>query len=147
VTVDAPVFGTHPPGVVPEDRPGAYGVVTDGTGRIAVLYIRGSAFLPGGGLEAGDDPPSALIREVREETGWACRIFREIGRAEQTYHSFDGNRWFRTTGYFFVADLTGPQEEPTEEDHRLVWTQPDDAVRNLRHEYQRWAVDTWRGTR
>jgi 8-oxo-dGTP diphosphatase len=60
-------------------RPGAYAVcLRDG----AVLLARGYDpadrhhfwSLPGGGLDHGEDPVAAAVREVAEETGYAVRI-------------------------------------------------------------------------
>jgi 8-oxo-dGTP diphosphatase len=63
-------------------RVGAYGVCRDADGR--VLLARGSdasAFpgvwsLPGGGVEQGEDPDDAVVREFAEETGFAVRVER-----------------------------------------------------------------------
>ena len=77
---------TAPDGASPEraDRvePGAhqqrvavYGICEDGTGRVLLvraapyLTVAGQWFLPGGGLEHGEDPVGGLRREFREETG------------------------------------------------------------------------------
>jgi 8-oxo-dGTP diphosphatase len=60
-------------------RPGAYAVcVRDG----ALLLVRGFDrvdrglywSLPGGGLDHGEDPVDAAVREVAEETGYEVRI-------------------------------------------------------------------------
>lgn len=60
-------------------RIGAYGIVGDG-GR--VLLVRGSALadfpgvwqIPGGGVEQGEHPADAVVREVAEETGLAVVV-------------------------------------------------------------------------
>jgi 8-oxo-dGTP diphosphatase len=61
-------------------RVGAYGFCRDDDGR--VLLARGSATsefpgswtLPGGGVEQGEHPDDAVIREFQEETGLSVRI-------------------------------------------------------------------------
>ena len=81
-------------------RTGAYGVVRDGR---TILLCRTSAqvpthqgwwTLPGGGLEFGEHPEAAMVREVEEETGLIVRPKRLIGinsftveHAEIDYHS------------------------------------------------------------
>jgi 8-oxo-dGTP diphosphatase len=77
-------------------RIGAYGVLRDSDGR--VLLARGSdlsAFpgvwsLPGGGVEQGEDPQDAVVREVYEETGRTVRaagvhsVFADVVRLPYT---------------------------------------------------------------
>jgi 8-oxo-dGTP diphosphatase len=61
-------------------RIAAYGVATDADGR--VLLVRSSVrsntpgvwSLPGGGIEHGEDPADAVVREVAEETGLVVRV-------------------------------------------------------------------------
>lgn len=61
-------------------RIGAYGVCRDDHGR--VLLARGSDSsefpgvwsLPGGGVEQGEHPDDAVVREFREETGFEVRV-------------------------------------------------------------------------
>ncbi|WP_415648960.1 NUDIX hydrolase [Stackebrandtia soli] len=63
-------------------RIAAYGVVWDETGRI--LLAKGSAkaplpghwFLPGGGIEHGENPRDAVIREFTEETGLTIDVVK-----------------------------------------------------------------------
>lgn len=67
-------------------RIGAYGIAHDERGRL--LLVRSSArsnfpgvwFLPGGGLEHGEDPATAVVREFQEETGLTAEItgLREV---------------------------------------------------------------------
>ena len=55
-------------------RIGAYGVVLSERGLLGTVLSRitgapGAWTLPGGGLEAGEEPAAGLLREVHEETG------------------------------------------------------------------------------
>jgi ADP-ribose pyrophosphatase YjhB (NUDIX family) len=61
-------------------RIAAYGVCRDGAGR--VLLARGTPYcdlpgvwqIPGGGIEHGEDPADAVVREFAEETGLAVDV-------------------------------------------------------------------------
>ncbi|MCH7230622.1 NUDIX hydrolase [Glycomyces sp. L485] len=61
-------------------RFGAYGVVADATGRILLARISegypggGTWHLPGGGVDFGESPRAAVLREIYEETGQDARV-------------------------------------------------------------------------
>jgi 8-oxo-dGTP diphosphatase len=70
---------------LPRDRRqrfGAYGVVTDPAGRVLLAQIAagypgaGNWHLPGGGTDHGEQPVSALLRELVEESGQLGRVTR-----------------------------------------------------------------------
>ena len=70
------VGGSDEPGHV--WRLGAYAVCRSGTDVLLVRAssrtdVEGSWFLPGGGLEFGEPPEAAVLRELREETGLTGR--------------------------------------------------------------------------
>ncbi|GAA4201463.1 NUDIX hydrolase [Actinocatenispora rupis] len=61
-------------------RIAAYGVLTDAAGRVlltrssALSDVPGTWYLPGGGVEQGEPPADAVIREFAEETGLAVAV-------------------------------------------------------------------------
>ena len=61
-------------------RVGAYGICRDGAGRVLLARnsdassFPGLWSLPGGGVDQGEHPDDALVREFGEETGLEVRI-------------------------------------------------------------------------
>jgi ADP-ribose pyrophosphatase YjhB (NUDIX family) len=67
-------------GRIERTRVGAYALCLDDTGRILLCRIAPSVLpgeiwtLPGGGLDFGESPETAVIRELHEETGYTGRV-------------------------------------------------------------------------
>jgi ADP-ribose pyrophosphatase YjhB (NUDIX family) len=83
-------------GSVPEELPGrtrvgAYALCVDQRERILLARLSavevdvGAWTLPGGGLEFGEHPDAAVIRELREETGLDGEIERVAGVFSHVY--------------------------------------------------------------
>lgn len=64
-------------------RVAAYAVITDDDDRVLLArWTEGRRVawtMPGGGLEAGEDPEDAVRREVREETGYSANSLELLG--------------------------------------------------------------------
>jgi 8-oxo-dGTP diphosphatase len=78
-----------------ELRVAAYGLcVRDGSLLLARFVGHGGHewTLPGGGLEHGEDPRAAVVREVAEETGYAVAIDRLL-IADAIRRTFPRGRW------------------------------------------------------
>ncbi|WP_433529871.1 NUDIX domain-containing protein [Micromonospora sp. CA-263727] len=73
------------PGTDRRQRFGAYGLVTDPAGRVLLSLIAegypgaGRWHLPGGGTDHGEQPVTALLRELVEESGQLGRVIDLIG--------------------------------------------------------------------
>lgn len=75
-------------------RIAAYAVLTDTQDRVLLVKAApedsGRWFLPGGGVEFGEDPESGLRREVEEETGQIVadlhldRVISDVGEVKGT---------------------------------------------------------------
>lgn len=118
-------------------RPAVYAVVHDTTGRVAVVRERQYLFLPGGGIEAGEDLETALRREVREECCRTIHIEGQLGEALQYFTVQD--RHYASQGTYFVARFTG--QTSGEPEHELLWLDLQDAAAEVFHQAHRWAIE------
>lgn len=142
-----PQFGTRKPGLAYPDRPAAFGIAQRG-GRIAVVEVETPGQptwrdLPGGGVDPGETPEQALVREFGEEAGLVVRPVRWLERADQFFLNDEG-RDFNVRGTFFEAEIAG--EDPglqIEPDHKLIWLEPLQAMAAMRREAHAWAIAVW----
>lgn len=140
-------FGEPRPGLEYRDRPAAYGLL-ERDGRLALVHVslpdRPPFFdLPGGGIDEGESEAQALVREFGEETGLVVRAGELVTRAEQ-YMISAHDEPFLSQGGFFEAELVAERPElKTEDEHALVWLEPNEALLRLRHDSHAWAVSAW----
>jgi 8-oxo-dGTP diphosphatase len=135
-----PEFGEMKPGQRYDPRPGCYGLIFDGEGRVAVMETPHGCYLPGGGSESGETPEETLIREVREECGCEVSNLKRVGEAVEYVHTAGNDTGIRNECAFFTAVLGESSAVATEDDHTLVWLEPQEAEARLAHGSQRWAV-------
>jgi len=79
------------------------GLVKDPTGRLLFINRLGYWDLPKGKIEKGEDPPTAALREVSEETGLnAIEIIKPL---PDTYHIFErkGKLRLKQTNWFEMS--------------------------------------------
>lgn len=110
-------------------RIAAYGVVWDSQGRILLAKASDKAvdpgwwFLPGGGVEHGEHPRDAVIREFYEETGLSV----EVERARDVWSAVT-SAGVHTNAVIFDVRITGgrlrPEVDGTTED--ACWVFPED---------------------
>ncbi len=140
-------FGIPEVGVVYRARPAAFGVGEE-AGRIALVRVtvEGSKpwfDLPGGAIEANESARDAVIREFGEETGLRIEAGQAYARADQHFRLTDDSP-VNNLCTFFEVRLNGVQPGlKIEDDHELVWRDPLEALRLLRHDAHAWALTAW----
>ena len=130
-----PTFGTKLPGLAYHPRPGAYALVFDPAGRVALVFEDGEWYLPGGGLEAGETEEQALAREVQEECACGVRITALLGDAVEYLVNRAGRPLEVRLRYFHARFLGSPS---------ATWVTPGDACARVRRKSDAWAITTAR---
>lgn len=106
-------------------RLGARGIVLNGVGDIALIHktLKNEYKLPGGGIDEGEDPAAAFIRECREELGCMVEIIEELGTAVE-YKSQEN---FKQLSFVYVAkkvdelDSRSLTDKEKDEGTEFVW--------------------------
>lgn len=137
VTSQPPIFGERRPDVAYCRREGAYAVILDG-GRLFVVEAPVGLYLPGGGLEGGEDIAAGLRREVLEETGYELIEATPIGLAHQLLIVRSSGAGIEKAEHFFSARLAArPRLAPSE---TVAWLAAETAAGAMTEEAQAWAV-------
>jgi 8-oxo-dGTP diphosphatase len=144
---NVPQFGEPDPGRAAPDRPAAFAIVPRDR-RIAVVRVTfatggGRLDLPGGGLDPGETPAQAAVRECGEEAGLRISVGEPLTRADHYFVNMEGET-NNTRGTFYAATLLAEAPElKTEADHALEWMTPDEALVALDRESHAWALTAW----
>jgi 8-oxo-dGTP diphosphatase len=91
----------------------AYGIVHDESGRLLLVrgsdqsLYSGSWNLPGGGIEHGESPTDAVMREFVEETGLAVEVGALVDVRSDLVLSPDGDRLTHFDRIVYEAGVTG----------------------------------------
>ncbi len=118
-----------------ETRTASRGIVVRENGDIAVFNKKNKNEykLPGGGIEDGETPEQAFIREVLEETGAQVEIVQTLGIIEeQKTHSK-----FQQISHVFVGKVLSETHELSltkkEEDEggSILWMNPQEALEKI----------------
>lgn len=141
-------FGTPPKtGQVYKPRPGAYVILLRGD---KILVTRQDASdklpepelqLPGGGIDPGESPISALHREVLEETGWCISKPRRLGAFRRFAYMAEYEKFAEKLCTIYAARPVRRLGPPTEPGHTAVWIHRDEARHMLANSGDRQFID------
>lgn len=131
------IFGQRTSEQAHHVRKAAYAVILDEQLRVACVAEDSGLFLPGGGLEAGEDPVQAVHREVAEECGRALVILSPLESAIQYFCTARGEP-YELHASFFLARFGDMLSEPGQ--HELSWQAAAPQSPAFFHECHRWAV-------
>ncbi|WP_281862855.1 NUDIX domain-containing protein [Planomicrobium okeanokoites] len=122
-------------------RTGAYAVIqNDRQQFLCVKDSDGLLFLVGGGVDEGESPENALLRESIEETGHEIRIVEEIGKAERHWISSKyPSDSQHNIGILYAAELLEKVAEPVEQEI-MCWVDYSELEKNLLHEHHLYLI-------
>jgi 8-oxo-dGTP diphosphatase len=137
-----PRFGIRPGARRATVRPSAYAFLRDRAGRVAVVRAVDGNFLPGGGIEDGESPEEAIVREALEECGLVVRVGVCVSRVVQFVVTAEGDSVEKRCA-FFDARIERANRAAMLPGHETLWLGPASAARILKHDSQMWAVLEW----
>ncbi len=137
---DVRTFGDILPGIQYVERPGAYAFIQNDMLEFAVMKTPNGMFLPGGGLDPGEDVDTGLRRELHEEFGFVVTRAVFIVSAVQYHWSEHYKSHFKKIGSFFEVQGSRPAGAHLEKDHSLLWLRGAEVERVLTQEFQRFAI-------
>lgn len=123
----------------PEVRYGARGIVQRKDGMIAIFnkLNKNEYKLPGGGIDIGESPEQAFLREVLEETGCIVNEMKLIGIAEE----LKSKQNFKQISYVFISNVkeqTGKlslTKKEQDEGGQIIWISPKEALERIENSF------------
>jgi 8-oxo-dGTP diphosphatase len=130
-------------------RVAAYAVVRDEQERVLLCHIHPSVgvgdvwTLPGGGLEFGESPAHAAIREMREETGFVGEIERLIEVDDRLFSNGDGGARMHAIRIVYDVRIVGGslRDETDGSTDTCRWVSPEEALQMRLGELARHAIE------
>lgn len=124
-------YGTPPRNNVQyRRRPGVYAILLRGH-NVLLTFQDAPHFeyqLPGGGIDPGESPITALHREVFEETGWRIDTPRKLGAFRKFTFMPEYDLWAEKLCHIYVARPVLRLGPPAEPDHTAIWTSQATAI-------------------
>ena len=130
-------------GVDYKQRVGAYAVIFNENNKIAIVKTSTGYFLPGGGIEEGENHEACLKRECIEEMGMDVEVGEMYACGNYFFYSTTLNINMESVGNFYRCRGKGVVSEVLEDDHVLVWLAKEQALKKLFLKHQRKALELY----
>ncbi|EEE38207.1 hydrolase, nudix family [Rhodobacteraceae bacterium KLH11] len=114
-------------------RPGVYALLPQGSRLLLTCQTEPGPDLqlPGGGIDPGESPITALHREIYEETGWLIAAPRRLGAFRRFTYMPEYDLWAEKVCLIYRARPVRRLGPPTEAFHEALWMETADAVHLL----------------
>ncbi|MFY9610229.1 MAG: NUDIX hydrolase [Blastocatellia bacterium] len=116
-------------------------VIERKNGRARVVLIHRPRYddwsFPKGKAEPGESISETALREVREETGLACRIVHELPTVRYSYTSGKGNLKPKVVHYYLMERTGGRLQAPGHEADAAEWSDAGQAASRLTYQHDR----------
>ena len=130
-------------------RVAAYAVVRDEYHRVLLCHIHPSVgvgdvwTLPGGGLDFGESPAKAAVRELEEETGFVGEVQRLIEVDDRLFTSADGGERMHAIRIVYEVRIVDGalRDEADGSTDTCRWVAPEEARRMRLGELARHAIE------
>ena len=125
-------------------RPGAYAIIErKEDNKIAIATVpEGDWFLLGGGIENKETEIEALKRELIEESGYSIKNIKYFDKVT-SWADGEEKGLLDVTATVYTAEFDKKIAKPIEEDHQVVWVNPEEYKDRLFHEYQRYVLEEY----
>ncbi len=126
-------------------RVGAYAVIQNAEGLIAVAHVKTHYYLPGGGIDEGESPEDCLRRECLEEIGAEVSVGENFACGNYFFYSTVHHTDMESVGCFYECRLEKILDVESESDHELVWISMEQAISDLYLDNQKEAIRIFKG--
>lgn len=118
-------------------RVAAYALCRDDAGRLLLCHIAPSVgagdvwTLPGGGLDFGESPATAVLRELEEETGYRGEVEHLVDVTDRVFRNVDGATRMHAIRIVYAVRITGGElrDEPNGSTDTCRWLTVEEAGR------------------
>lgn len=127
------IYGDNYFGTYTKTRAAARGVVLRDGKMLASHAVVGDVWMiPGGGIEKDETPEEAVVREVREETGYVVRPVRAFLTISEYYEEY------RYVSHYFLCEVIGEGKTALTENERktglkAIWENTDALTERFSH--------------